>query len=106
MDFLASVFCQRVVPPFLQSSDGSRLVQTWVKPKLGGVVGRGDPLSWSPPSTLCSAAPNPSLCASCLYGLPPTSGLGKAAFPCASIDLLAPGSGCCSGKLAAMTYSG
>lgn len=93
-------------PPFLWSPGGSglgcslprdRFVQPWVEPKPGGVVATGDPLSWSPPSMFCSAAPNPSWCASHIYGLPPTSRLGKAAFPGISIDLPAPGSGCCPG---------
>lgn len=74
-----------------------RFVQIWVKPGLGGVVGRGDPLAQSPPGRFCSVTPNPSWCAFCLYGLPPTSGLRKAALPCASIDLPAPESGCCPG---------
>lgn len=93
-------------PPFLWCLGGSglgcslprdRFVQPWVKPKLGGVVATGDPLTWSPPSMFCSAAPNPSWCTSHIYGLPPTSGLGKAAFPGVSIDVPAPGSGCCPG---------
>lgn len=76
-------------PPFLWSPGGSglgcslsrdRFVQPWIKPKLGGVVATGEPLTWSSPSSFCSAAPNPSWCASHIYGLPPTSRYGKAAF--------------------------
>lgn len=73
---------ERVQPPWGQQGAGKAT-------RAGGQGGPG--------ALLVRFVPQPLIRPCVLYGPPRTSGLGKAAFPCAPIDLPAPGSGCCPG---------